>query len=868
MYYTDQEMFKKLKYKFDTALERNFVNLVFLLFLFSISGILFFAVIYTVLQAFDLTAKDIGFFEFFWRSFTYFLDVGTLSAESYQDNNFAEILLKIGITFFGIIIFSTLVGIITSTLSLRIEELRSGKSPIDEEQHIIICNFTKKTIPVIQELINANAKKKIVIAILSNLKPSEAQLRISNQIKKLPNVKIICRKGFMWQPNMIEIMNIERCEQIIILNPDVDHENYNTELDADIEVLKDFSAIVQSNAWKKKSCNIVAEYFNEEVGEQAKDFNQNVIKEQLIKIKNISSSDIKEQLIAQCINTPELIQIFENLFGFKGSEIYLIDESKINNFRKVYNKTIKELNLIFNKIIIIGCFYDDNKKTDPNIIFNPNQNYKIKKNYGLICIAENENEIKKDFQELENYEIPSIKEVDLKITEERHNKNILIINTSNTEEKAIQINNTILEHNYLKNIQQIKVLNKTDNVEDKNKYSNKLSRNITNELYGVEFQLIEILCQNKSKFALQVTNKSDFSLNTFKDIFEIGDYLWGWEPSIIENSNISWDQFLNIKKSTLTTPTSSVSCLKLLRYDLLANNESMGFYISKEIKGDLGIHNLSQAQCGDLSRFHKELLSSKDKTIKHDFAKLNVDQTESSFKDFFEKEKINEFSNIIVINNEIEGQNKINPVDDHDMISYYIGVSNGYKKYPKLFNLEEKLKWSETESDWLLTEYSYQYDNDINDPSKKFNHLDTEKSPSYITEVNSFRTKKILDNYKKNIYQTFFGTDIIDSNSLIGKIIASTFYQPATKKIIDKLITENHFIKSYTIKDKDISITFRELEIYFQKFNQILLGYVDYDYEHFVEGGLRKLKKIVINPDQKQKINLNCGDRLITLSHY
>ena len=84
-------------------------------------------------------------------------------------------------------------------------------------------------------------------------------------------------------------------------------------------------------------------------------------------------------MIAQCINTPELIQIFESLFGFEGSELYLIDEKNFSNFEVVYDKTIQELNRYFDNIIILGCYFDDNKKTKPNIILNPNKSYKVKK---------------------------------------------------------------------------------------------------------------------------------------------------------------------------------------------------------------------------------------------------------------------------------------------------------------------------------------------------------------------------------------------------------------------------------------------------------------------------------------------------------
>ena len=61
---------------------------------------------------------------------------------------------------------------------------------------------------------------------------------------------------------------------------------------------------------------------------------------------------------------------------------------------------------------------------------------------------------------------------------------------------------------------------------------------------------------------------------------------------------------------------------------------------------------------------------------------------------FFNKENINEFSNIIVINDEIEGTRQLNPVEDHDMINYYLGISNNYKNSPKLLtDKEKKMDW-------------------------------------------------------------------------------------------------------------------------------------------------------------------------------
>ena len=54
----------------------------------------------------------------------------------------------------------------------------------------------------------------------------------------------------------------------------------------------------------------------------------------------------------------------------------------------------------------------------------------------------------------------------------KQSKNILIINTADTPEKVIDINNSILNLNYQKNIKNIKILNKIGNL-DKDKLINK-----------------------------------------------------------------------------------------------------------------------------------------------------------------------------------------------------------------------------------------------------------------------------------------------------------------------------------------------------------------------------------------------------------
>ena len=39
----------------------------------------------------------------------------------------------------------------------------------------------------------------------------------------------------------------------------------------------------------------------------------------------ISSANLKNTLLSQCTNTPDLSEIYDNLFGYEGSEIYFVN---------------------------------------------------------------------------------------------------------------------------------------------------------------------------------------------------------------------------------------------------------------------------------------------------------------------------------------------------------------------------------------------------------------------------------------------------------------------------------------------------------------------------------------------------------------
>ena len=164
-----------------------------------------------------------------------------------------------------------------------------------------------------------------------------------------------------------------------------------------------------------------------------------------------------------------------------------------------------------------------------------------------------------------------------------------------------------------------------------------------------------------------------------------------------------------------------------------------------------------------------------------------------------------------------------NPTEDHAMINNFIGFSN--------------LK---------------------HDNQKISDH-------SMITEINGYRTKKVLENYKNNFFSPYIGNDVIEMNSIISKYISSATFDPKNTKLIDLLFGRIHTIKAHSLADDVLKTNFCELESYFQDKNETLIGIIDYEFDKMQN---RKINNITINPDQKKELILDKGDRLITIANF
>ncbi len=83
------------------------------------------------------------------------------------------------VTIAGIFVVSTLIGILSSGIEGKLDELRKGRSQVLETDHTVILNWSPSIFDIISELTIANvSRKKPRIVIMANRDKVEMKTRL------------------------------------------------------------------------------------------------------------------------------------------------------------------------------------------------------------------------------------------------------------------------------------------------------------------------------------------------------------------------------------------------------------------------------------------------------------------------------------------------------------------------------------------------------------------------------------------------------------------------------------------------------------------------------------------------------------------
>lgn len=353
----------KLSYWFDNQMSAGTIALIKLLSIITVASVLIIGVLIALIGI----GKGYGLGQGIWISLTHVLDPGTICAD--EGAGILFILGMLVITFLGILIMSTLTGIICNAIDEKVQDLRKGRSVVVEEGHVIVLGTGDGLYTIVSELIEANANhEKEALVILDNKDGKDVMdEKISARFPDTKTTRVICRCGNVADITDLRVCSFDTCRSVII----------NT--DSDAMTLKSILAVTMLlKEYGNDNAYIIAVIRDEDNRQAAE-----IAGEGHVEI--ISFHDVMSRIIAHTSRNAGLSQVFTEIFDADGSEFY------IEEHPQAVGKTLSELNRCFPVSTVLGFV-----RPDGEILLNPEPDRRAGQGDRLILFAEDDGESKMD----------------------------------------------------------------------------------------------------------------------------------------------------------------------------------------------------------------------------------------------------------------------------------------------------------------------------------------------------------------------------------------------------------------------------------------------------------------------------------------
>ncbi len=352
----------RIRYSFENTMSAGTVAVIGWLFLaaFALIGGMSLIVYFT-----KVGFQDKGFFGIMWETLMRTLGTGAVGRDK---GSVLFLLLMLLTTFGGVFIVSILIGLLTTGIKNKIDDLRKGRSSVTETGHVIILGWSSQIFAVISELAIANENKpRSSIVILAQKDKIQMEDAIRDKVGTPRRTRIVCRTGNPIDLADLEIVNPDAARSIIILAPETK--------EPDIHVIKSVLALVNRRDRRSEPYHIVAAVRDPKNLEVARMVGK-------AEAQFILTSDLIARIAAQTCRQSGLSVVYTELLDFGGDEIYLKEEPSL------VGRTFADSLLAFEDTLVIGVLFSTG-----TIQLNPPMNTIIQTGDRLIAISEDDDTI-------------------------------------------------------------------------------------------------------------------------------------------------------------------------------------------------------------------------------------------------------------------------------------------------------------------------------------------------------------------------------------------------------------------------------------------------------------------------------------------
>ena len=356
---------ERLRYEFDKSMSAGPIALIGWLAVISTVLIAIAAAVIAILNIRPESGEHLDFFEAMWASLMRTLDAGTMGA----DTGWGFRIIMLGVTIGGIFVVSTLIGVLSSGIEGKLDQLRKGRSKVLERGHTIILNWSPSIFDIVSELSIANqSRRRPRVVIMADKDKVEMEDEIAQKAGKLGKTRIICRHGDPTDLYDLSIVNPQSSRSVIVLSPE--------KSDPDSHVVKTVLALVDDPQRRKSPYRIAAEVREARNAEIAR-----VVGGKELQL--VLADDLIARIMVHSTRQPGLSAVYSELLDFDGSEIYTVREKALDGI------SFGDATMAYDTSTLIGLVDGTGR-----VFVNPPMETMFQPDYKAIVIAEDDSTIK------------------------------------------------------------------------------------------------------------------------------------------------------------------------------------------------------------------------------------------------------------------------------------------------------------------------------------------------------------------------------------------------------------------------------------------------------------------------------------------
>ena len=355
---------KRLRYDFDKSMAAGPVALIGWLAIVSLVVIAIAAGVIALLRVAPDGSDPLGFGEAAWEALMRTLDSGTMGG----DTGWGFRAVMLAVTLGGIFIVSALIGVLSTGLEGKLDELRKGRSEVLEKDHTIIFNWSASIFDILSELSIANeSRRRPRIVIMAAKDKVEMEDEIAAKVPNLRNTRVICRSGDPTDLADLAIVSPQTSRSIIVLSPEGD--------DPDSRVVKTILALVNDPRRRTEKYRIAAEIRDARSVELAKVVGGD-------EVQLVLADDLIARIVVHSSRQSGLSAVYSELLDFDGCEIYTAEQKGLDG------KTFGDALMAYDACTLMGL-------TDASgaVMLNPPMETVIAPGMKAILIAEDDDTI-------------------------------------------------------------------------------------------------------------------------------------------------------------------------------------------------------------------------------------------------------------------------------------------------------------------------------------------------------------------------------------------------------------------------------------------------------------------------------------------